>query len=69
MQMHQILAHLLAKINAIREKMDSNQEWVETSRERMEVKIDTCQENMDNGQEGMNVQADSLASRIDVSKE
>jgi hypothetical protein len=67
--MEQVLACLLAKINAIREKIDSNQEKMETNRERMEDKMVTYQRNMDNGQDEMIVQAGSLASRIEVSQE
>jgi hypothetical protein len=41
--MEQILAHRLAEMSAMREKMDSNQET-------MEAKMDAYQELVDNGQ-------------------
>jgi hypothetical protein len=36
----QILARLLAEMNALREHMDSNWEEMRTNQERMEAKID-----------------------------
>jgi hypothetical protein len=69
----QILACLLAEMNVIREKTDSNQEKMEINQERMEAKIwpeiKTIQRKMDNGQEDMKGQVGSLASPIDVNQE
>jgi hypothetical protein len=50
MKMEQILAHLLAEMNCIQERMeanlDSTQEELRTNQQRMEAKMDSNQEEM-----------------------
>jgi hypothetical protein len=60
--MEEILAELLAEMNAMLEQVDSHHG-------RMIAKMDAFQEKMDNRQEDIKVQVGSLASQIDVNQE
>jgi signal transduction histidine kinase len=57
--MEQILSRLLAKMNATREKMDSDQE-------EMRAEMETSQKRADDGQEEMKAHMTSLASQIEA---